>query len=125
MFNIINVIITIVGFIIAFFPDINIYVRIIILLGTAIIVILVKMYEVICEKTKKEEIMNEVSTENKKLKKELIEKERIQNIIDEKYREYDSNLLKEIKKTLNHFHTIEFIRTHDFAGLLHKILQIH
>ncbi len=107
------VIITIAGFIIAFFPnnnvyvrvivllgttglifafllDTNNYVRVIILLGTAFIVTLVKMCEVIHE--------------NKK------------NTINEKHKELDSTLLKEIKKILNDDNTIEFIRTHDFAG---------
>lgn len=117
------VIITIAGFVIAFFPDINIYIRFIILLGTAIIVIFVKMCEVIRENKRllketleNDEEMNAVKTENKNLKKEIIEKEEIQNTIDEKQKELDSNLLKEIKKILNDYNTIEFIRTHDFAG---------
>lgn len=113
MFNIFLAFATIAGFFIAFFPnnnvyvrvivllgttglifafllDTNNYVRVIILLGTAFIVTLVKMCEVIHE--------------NKK------------NTINEKHKELDSTLLKEIKKILNDDNTIEFIRTHDFAG---------
>lgn len=123
MLNILLAFATIAGCFIAFFPDNNSNTRFIILLVTAIIVIFAKMYEFIRENRKlkqeiieKDEKMSGVEAENEKLKKEIIEKEKTQNIIDEKHRKFDSNILKEIKNILNDYHTIEFIRDHDFEG---------
>ena len=88
----IELVIAIAGIILAFIPNNNYY-KIIAILVAAVIIAIIRIYK--------------VESESKKLK-------------EEKHREIDSNLLKEIKKMLYETKRIDYMRSCDFGNPFHQ-----
>lgn len=91
----IELVIGIAGLILSFIPENN-YLKIIALLGAAVIAALIRVFK--------------LENENKILKNVEHKK------ITEKHNEIDSKMLKEIRAMLYESQTIEFMRVHDFGG---------
>lgn len=84
----IELVVGVAGIVLAFIPDNN-YLKVISILGAAVLVAVIRIYT--------------LENENRKLRKE-------------KHKKFDSNLLKEIKDLLYDSHSIQFIQYHDFEG---------
>lgn len=84
----VELVIGVAGIVLAFIPNNN-YLKVISILGAAVLVAVIRIYK--------------VENENRKLK-------------EEKFKEFDSNVLKEIKVMLYESQTIQFMQEHDFVG---------
>lgn len=124
MFNIILAIATLSGIIIAILPDNNGYIRLIIFLGTAVIVFFSKTCEVIHENKKLKKEAVGLKKETIELKKETIElkKQEVENIANEKYKEFNSKVLKEIKEIFNGSYCFYFMRNSSFEEIFKEDL---